>query len=98
VVVKVSCYKSYISRHSFSRIDTCQGDSGGPLLMFNSENVWEEVGITSIGYGCAQPDYPGVYTRVAAYQSWINATINDGNHAHAVLHSILFSILSLILL
>ncbi|CAF1300336.1 unnamed protein product [Rotaria magnacalcarata] len=59
--------------------DTCQGDSGGPLLMFTSSNIWEQVGITSVGYGCGRPNYPGIYTRVAAYQSWINATMN---HAH----------------
>ena len=65
--------------------------------MFDSDNVWEEVGITSVGYGCARPDYPGVYTRVATYQSWINATINHGNHIHISFHMILFPIIFLIL-
>ncbi len=47
--------------------------------MFNSNNVWEQVGITSSGYGCARPLDPGIYTRVAAFQSWINATVNSAN-------------------
>ncbi len=62
----------------FFRTDTCQGDSGGPLMLFTN-NVWQQVGITSNGYGCAQPTYPGIYTRVAAYQSWINETVNSAD-------------------
>ena len=63
-------------------LDTCQGDSGGPLLMFTSDRVWQQVGITSNGDGCAQPGKPGVYTRVAAYQSWINQTMSNAIHHH----------------
>ncbi len=95
-MVKVSGYKSYILHVYFSYIDTCQGDSGGPLLMFNSNNVWEEVGITSNGIGCAEPDLPGVYTRVAAYQSWINETMNNANNFRAVIYKILIPIILLI--
>jgi len=52
--------------------DSCQGDSGGPLLMFRQDKkVWEIVGITSFGVGCAEPQFSGVYTRVAAYLDWI---------------------------
>lgn len=38
------------------------GDSGGPLHIKN-ETLYQVVGIVSWGEGCAQPDYPGVYTR-----------------------------------
>lgn len=47
-------------------------------MMFNTGNTWEQVGIVSYGIGCARPELPGIYTRVATYQSWINSTINNG--------------------
>ncbi|CAF2910948.1 unnamed protein product [Rotaria sp. Silwood2] len=57
--------------------DTCQGDSGGPLMMFNASNQWVLVGLTSSGIGCARAEYAGMYTRVAAYENWINSNTND---------------------
>ncbi len=46
--------------------DTCQGDSGGPLQAPAQGDVYRLVGITSWGYGCAGPDAPGIYSRIAA--------------------------------
>lgn len=50
--------------------DSCQGDSGGPLVIGSTQH-----GIVSWGFECADPDYPGVYTRVSHYIGWINDII-----------------------
>lgn len=56
-------------------VDTCQGDSGGPLYRYNEANpaVMNVSGITSWGFGCGDAQTPGVYTRVAAYNAWIQS-------------------------
>ncbi|XP_044739537.1 trypsin alpha-3-like [Chrysoperla carnea] len=51
--------------------DACDGDSGGPLVCAN-----KLVGIVSCGLGCGLPPYPGVYTNVAKYHSWITSIID----------------------
>jgi secreted trypsin-like serine protease len=51
-------------------VDTCQGDSGGPLTVPVAGST-KLAGVTSWGFGCADPDFPGMYARVSSFASWI---------------------------
>lgn len=82
-------------------VDICSADSGVPLLvqgtaLTGGDPGFVQVGITSFSIGCADPDFPGVYTRVSEYSEWIErnmavetlfATFGNGQSAGLILTS-----------
>nr|AMK49292.1 serine proteinase [Penaeus vannamei] len=56
--------------------DSCGGDGGGPLNYFDvNTRRFYVVGTVSLGVGCGNAKFPGVYTRVGAYLRWIKNNI-----------------------
>ncbi|XP_038629162.1 proproteinase E-like [Scyliorhinus canicula] len=57
----------------------CEGDPGSPLNCFGSDGRWYVNGVGSFtgSVPCNTARKPSVYTRVSAYNSWINDTMNS---------------------
>ncbi|XP_050544588.1 venom protease-like isoform X3 [Daktulosphaira vitifoliae] len=56
--------------------DSCQGDSGGPMMWPNGKQYYL-LGVVSFGFRCAEPEFPGVYTRVSHFIEWIIENMNN---------------------
>jgi len=52
--------------------DSCTGDSGGPIILVAEDGTMDvQVGVTSYGFGCANPELPGIYSRTSYVKEWI---------------------------
>lgn len=58
--------------------DSCAGDSGGPLMVRRRSGHFEQVGIVSFGKSCALRRFPGIYTNLGKYVSWIEENATGG--------------------
>lgn len=56
----------------------CSGDSGGPLMCHNNQH-WVLIGIASFTSASRPSQFPGAFTRVAAYTDWINTQISQNS-------------------
>lgn len=70
----------FCAGYSTGGIDSCQGDSGGAIYFDDATNPVMVAGapvltgVVSWGIGCARAGFAGVYTSVAAMQSWLENT------------------------
>ncbi len=59
-------------------VGTCYDDRGAPLFVRNSGGGWRLLGISGWSAGCAQAEFPGVFTRVSALRPWVQAITGTG--------------------
>ncbi|XP_043823580.1 transmembrane protease serine 12-like [Dromiciops gliroides] len=63
---------SFCAGESYGSVDTCTGDSGGPLMCYFPENErFFLMGIASAGVDYGRPLFPGIYTEVRLYETWM---------------------------
>ncbi|XP_071521115.1 trypsin-like [Panulirus ornatus] len=58
-------------------VGSCMGDNGGGLLCMDPERGSPVIGgVMSWREGCAKPNMPAIYMKVADYLDWIHSTIS----------------------
>ncbi|XP_064652873.1 complement factor B-like isoform X2 [Lineus longissimus] len=77
--------EKFICAGGENRVDACKGNSGGPLMVeFLAENnqpSWNQIGIVSSGFGCANKLAYGRYTDIRAYRQWIKGIMTNNTKA-----------------
>ena len=83
----VDCKKTNHNQYQFTEnmicaggadTDSCDADSGGPLAVQGQDGSYAQIGVSSWGWGCAHPKYPGVYTSLTALLPWLTETLKTG--------------------
>ena len=57
------------------------------MLKIPGTKSWTLVGLVSNGVRCAEPNLPGIYTRITRYLPWIEQVINTANREHSTMHA-----------
>jgi len=74
----------YPYNYYISGTDSCSGDSGGGLYTWR-DGIPTLLGVVSRGFGsghkngCAERNFPGIYSRVSRYLEWIHKNSKSGN-------------------
>ncbi|KAM5291943.1 serine protease 44-like [Ctenodactylus gundi] len=71
-----------------------KGDSGGPMVC-ELNNTWVQVGVVSWGIGCGRRGFPGIYTEVSFYKTWIMRQVSRSSYGGWA--GVLILVLSLVL-
>ena len=67
-------------RNAIAQAESSLGDAVALVQNFRElvvqagDGSWREVGVVSTGYKCAEPGYPGLYSRLAHVRSWVSRT------------------------
>jgi trypsin len=68
-------------------VDACQGDSGGALVITTSAGP-TVAGVVSTGQECGAARFPGLYTRVTTYLSWLQPLVSPQGMSPSVPQSV----------
>ncbi|XP_076057669.1 venom protease-like [Oratosquilla oratoria] len=66
--------------------DACSADSGGPIVYLDDEERFTVAGIVSLGYGCGDRNFPGIYISLhePSYLAWIKKVAFNPNRGPSV--------------
>lgn len=53
-------------------------------MMKMANGQWNAIGVVSWGIGCAEPNFPGIYTRTSSYWDWIQQRISPEKNGTSV--------------
>lgn len=61
-------------RNAFHHSPALGVESGARQPSYRAAEKWYQLGLVSFGHGCANSQFPGVYTRISYYMPWILKT------------------------
>ncbi|XP_076057672.1 venom protease-like [Oratosquilla oratoria] len=66
--------------------DACSADSGSPIVYLDDEDRFTVAGIVSLGYGCGDRNFPGIYISLhePSYLAWIKKVAFNPNRGPSV--------------